>query len=168
MTKLAWIVIAALAAGPATAAPLVLTSDGYGPIRIGMTPAKVTAKMGAGFALDPGASDGACQQASVKRYPGMSLMFQSGRLTRISLLTGSRIADGRGVKVGDPEAKVRRLYGTVLKVEPHKYEAPPAAYLTAIEARTGRGIKFSTSEKRKVEQIDAGEAGAIALVEGCL
>ena len=160
----------------------VLTSEGLGPLRIGMTLAEITAA--AGPDSDPEAVGGpepeSCDQFRPERAPdGVIVMVQDGRLTRISLGEGSRIATDRGIRVGDPAARVRAAYGSSLTEMPHEYIEAPAAYLTHwdgnvrpgaggyVEDPAARGIRYETDERKRVTLIHGGGT-SIQYVEGCL
>ncbi|HEY0326452.1 MAG TPA: hypothetical protein VGC46_10845 [Allosphingosinicella sp.] len=176
--------------GPNEAAPAhsdapetwVLTSEGLGPLRIGMTLAEIAAA--AGPDSDPEAVGGpepeSCDQFRPERAPdGVIVMVQDGRLTRISLGEGSRIATDRGIRVGDPAARVRAAYGSSLTEMPHEYIEAPAAYFTHwdgnvrpgeggyVEDPAARGIRYETDERKRVTLIHGGGT-SIQYVEGCL
>ena len=169
------------AAAPAPAAEPVLTAEGYGPLRIGMTLAEVTAALGADS--DPGAVGGpepeSCDQFRPARAPeGLLVMIEEGRLTRISLHGEAAVATDRGLRLGATPAQVRAAYGAAVEAEPHEYQDPPAEYLT-IRAKGGnsapggvaepgsRGIRYEVGQEGRVETIHAG-GPSIQYVEGCL
>ena len=68
--------------------------------------------------------------------------------------------------MGDTEAKVRRLYGRELRIEPHAYDGAPAHYLTYWTRDGGRGVRFETNAKSIVQAIHAGDR-SVELIEGC-
>lgn len=171
---------AAPASAPAAEA-WVLTSDGLGPLRIGMTIAEITAA--AGPDSEPNAPGGmepeSCDQFRPARAPaGVIVMVEQGRLTRISLDEGSRLATDRGIRVGDTAGRVRAAYGTSLSEMPHEYVEAPAAYLTHwegnvrpgaggyVEDPAARGIRYETDEHKRVTVIHGGST-SIQFVEGC-
>jgi hypothetical protein len=159
----------------------VLTSEGLGPLRIGMTLAEITAA--AGPDSDPDAVGGpepeSCDQFRPARAPaGVIVMVEEGRLTRISLDEGSQVATDRGIRVGDPARRVREIYGEALTEMPHEYVEAPAAYLTHwagnvrpgeggyVEDSAARGIRYETDERKRVTVIHGG-GPSIQYVEGC-
>jgi hypothetical protein len=168
---------ASKAKAPAAAA---LTAEGFGPLRIGMSGAEVVEALGEDS--DPQAVGGpdpeSCDEFRPERAPeGMLVMIEAGRLTRISLIEGSKVATDRGVRVGDPASAVRSAYGAALRSGAHKYEEAPAGYLTVwTKAAPGderspvspaaRGIRFDIGASGQVQSISAG-GPSIEYVEGC-
>lgn len=159
----------------------VLTSEGLGPLRIGMTLAEITAA--AGPDSDPegvgGPEPESCDQFRPERAPeGVIVMVEEGRLTRISLDEGATVATDRGIRVGDPARRVRDAYGSALSESPHEYVEAPAAYLTHwagnvrpgeggyVEDPAARGIRYETGERQRVTVIHGGGT-SIQYVEGC-
>ncbi len=171
---------AKVAAPAAPAAEPVLTAEGYGPLRIGMTLAAVEAAMGADSdpATDGGPEPESCDQFRPARAPaGLLVMIEEGRLTRISLHDGSKVATDKGLRVGAARAEVRAAYGPELRSEPHEYESPEGEYLTVwtredrgpdgFAGPEARGIRYEVGATGRVDVIHAGGA-SIQLVEGCL
>lgn len=165
-----------------------LTAEGWGPLKIGMTLAEVTAALGPDS--DPQAVGGAdpesCDQFRPQRAPeGMLLMVEKGQLTRISLIRDNKVKTDRGLGLGIPAAQVRAAYGDKLQATPHKYGEPPQEYLTvwatggAVPPRAGadipgdqpvpptsRGIQYEVNASGNVGAIHAG-GPSILYVEGC-
>jgi hypothetical protein len=164
------------------AAPAVLTAEGFGPLRIGMSRAEVVEALGEDS--DPQAVGGpdpeSCDMFRPARAPeGLLVMIEEGRLTSLSLIDGSRVRSDRGLGLGlgATAAAVRAAYGEALRAGPHKYEEAPAEYLTiwakdgprADEyetAPTARGIRYEIGGKGVVQAIHAG-GPSIQYVEGC-
>lgn len=163
---------ASVAAQPDTTARL--TSEGWGPLRIGMTRNEVVAA--AGEDAHPEAVGGPepeeCDEFRPARAPeGMIVMIERGRLTRISLGAGSGVRTERGFGVGDPAAAIRDGYGAEAVSSPHKYSPAPAEYVTvwstAPPAPNARGIVYETGTDGRVARVHAG-GPSIQYVEGCL
>jgi hypothetical protein len=175
------------AAGNGSAAPAgprivaaVLTPQGLGPLRIGMSRAEVVKTLGEDS--DPDAVGGpdpeSCDEFRPARAPkGMLVMIEAGRLTRISVTEGTGVTTDRSLAVGAPASAVRAAYGDTLRSGPHKYEAPPAGYLTAWATdapkdergpapTTARGIRYEVGTDGKVKSVSAG-GPSIEYVEGC-
>ncbi len=145
-----------------------ITPDGIGPVRIGMTPRQVTRAIGRRLSDDRhGRQSEECIEVMPQGREGLWLMFERGRLTRVSVRAPSRIRTPRGIGIGATEAAVRRAYAGGLKAEPHKYSDPPARYLTYWTVPGARGVRFETGLSRRVEAIHAGSQ-SIEYVEGCL
>ncbi|HEV2544771.1 MAG TPA: hypothetical protein VGU70_18615 [Methylobacterium sp.] len=163
---------------PQPATPPPLTPEGWGPLRIGMSLAEVTAALGPD--ADPEAVGGpdpeSCDQFRPARAPnGMLVMIEDGRLTSISLIDDATILTDRGLGIGATAAEVRAVYGRVAQTEPHKYSASPAEYITVwaggprkayAEDPAARGIRYEVEENGRVSQIHAG-GPSIQYVEGC-
>lgn len=150
-----------------------LTPHGWGPLSIGMTLEEVT--RAAGEDANPEAVGGpepeVCDEFRPERAPrGMIVMIERGRLTRISLGSGSEVRDFRGLAVGDSASVVRRAHGEELVASPHKYQEAPAEYLTvwgdSVSAEP-RGMVYEVGRHGTVQRIHAG-GPSIQYVEGCL
>jgi hypothetical protein len=157
----------------------ILSPKGWGPIRIGMTKAQVTAALGPD--ANPHAVGGPepdlCDEYRPERAPdGMRVMIEGGRLARITLSRGAALRTTHGVSIGDAAEEVLAAGGTAAIVEPHK-NAPASARSIIIwdgPRRAGyvdnpdtRGFRFETGEDGRVTQIHAG-GPSIQYVEGCL
>ena len=151
---------------PAPAGP-ALTSKGLGPIRIGMTEAEIRAAVGDASLEPPAAqaSEGCAQLRLRGDYPGVILMLEEGRLTRIDLDDRSSVRTDRGVGVGATVAEVMAAYPQAVS-SPHKYVAAPAAYLTAWTTPDREGTVFEVGQEGRVVLIHAG-GPSIQYVEGC-
>ena len=163
-----------------TTRPLApLTALGWGPLKVGMTAAEITAALGPD--ADPQAVGGpdpeACDQYRPARAPeGMLVMIEEGRLTRISLIRAAKVQTDRGLGLGVPAAAVRSAYGNTVQSTPHKYGEPPQEYLTVWAVGGGpadrlvpansRGIQYEVDGRGKVGAIHAG-GPSILYVEGC-
>lgn len=157
---------------PATPQPVqALTAEGWGPVRIGMTRAEVTAALGPGPELEE------CTEYEPRRAPvGLLVMIEEGRLTRVSLVTGSAIRTDRGLALGDTATAVTAAYGAEAEASPHKYAPAPAGYITTwakgataaeyVEDPAARGLRYEIDSAGKVVAIRAG-GPSIQYVEGC-
>lgn len=161
-------------------AAAVLTAEGFGPLRIGMSRAEVVKALGEDS--DPEAVGGpdpeSCDMFRPERAPeGMLVMIEEGRLTSLALIDGSKVRTDRGLSLGATAAQVGAAYGKALRASPHKYEEAPARYLTAWAkdaprdersrvAPTARGIRYEIGAKGTVQSISAG-GPSIEYVEGC-
>lgn len=165
------------APSPAPAAD-VLTAQGFGPLRIGMTRAEVETALGADSS--PGAVGGpdpeACDSFHPARAPeGLNVMIEQGVLTSIWLNRGATIKTDRGFGIGDAASAIKAAYGAAATATPHKYAAPPAEYITAwsvgggpgyVQNPTARGIAYHIGTDGKAEHVAAG-GPSIQYVEGC-
>jgi hypothetical protein len=120
----------------------------------------------------------ACDEFRPERAPvGLRVMIENGALARISLDNESTLRTDRNLGPGDDAAAVKAAYGAAAVVAPHKYEDPPAEYVTtwARGAEAGaayvanpdaRGIRYEIGSDAKVAGVHAG-GPAIQYVEGC-
>lgn len=156
----------ALAASAPPPPGTLLTPDGLGPVRIGMSRDEVVRVLGSPLEGEE-LTEGCIEMQPASGYNGVTYMFEEGRLTRISIGLDSGIAAPRGIRAGATEADVMRAYGSAVEREQHTYQEPPAAYLTVWSETEGRGLQFETDEARRVDTVHAGGA-SIRYVEGCL
>ena len=140
----------------------VLALAGLGDLAIGKPiPAKSSwAERGAQ------ASD-ACRTLSSPEYPGVYAIAEGGLVRRITLGKRSTIKLAEGIGVGATEADVKKWFPS-FRVEPHKYEAAPAKYLTAPNAPSGdSALRFEIGSDGKISLIHVGTMPVLAYVEGC-
>jgi len=164
---------------PPAADANALTPTGWGPLKIGMTLAEVTAA--AGPDSDPDSVGGAepeyCDQFRPANAPeGILVMIEQGKLTRISLVEMSPLKTDKGLGIGDTAAAVKTAYGAAASVGPHKYQDAPAEYITVwdggprtesyVQDEAARGLVYEIDGTGKVGAIHAG-GPSIQLVEGC-
>lgn len=162
-----------------TTASGALTSQGWGPLKIGMTLAEVTAAMGpdANPADVGGPDPESCDEFRPANAPeGLFVMIEAGRLTRISLIELSTLKTDKGLGLGDTAATVKTAYGAAAQASPHKYQDAPAEYITVwdggpsaepyVQDEAARGLVYEIDGTGKVGMIHAG-GPSIQYVEGC-
>lgn len=152
----------------------LITPDGWGPLRIGMTRAEVVAA--AGEDANPNAVGGPdpdrCDEFRPASAPaGLLVMVQRGVLTRISVSRTSDIRTPEDFGVGDSGSSVLEDYGSRASVGPHQYWPPPAKYITVWREESSdvdrRGIRYEIDTTGEVVHIHAG-GPSIEYVEGCV
>ena len=100
-------------------------------------------------------------------YPGVYAIVEGGAVRRISAGQRSSIKLAEGLGVGATEADVKKWFPS-FRVEPHKYEAAPAKYLTAPNAPSGdSALRFEIGSDGKVSLIHVGTMPVLGYVEGC-
>ncbi len=151
-----------------------LTAFGWGPLRVGMTVDEVIAA--AGEDANPEAVGGpdpaTCDEFRPARAPaGLLVMIENGRLSRVSIGSGSPLRTDRGLGIGDDAAAVREAYGEEVESTPHAYVAAPGEYLTVLATEAGaddiRGIVYEIGPEGRISRIHSG-GPAIRYAEGCL
>jgi len=93
----------------------------------------------------------------------LSLIVEDGVLSRIYFFKPD-YATQSGIKVGDPEKKVRTAYGKALKIERHAYNE--GFYLFKLN-KQGVGLLFET-DRGIISSISIGRRPTIGYIEGCL
>lgn len=162
----------ATAAAPASASPdapqteatpvNVLGLEGLGDLRIGQPVPK-----GSDWAERGAQASDACRTVTSPRYPGVYAIVEKGAVRRITAGQRSTVKLAEGIGVGASEAETRTWFAG-FRETPHKYEAPPAKYLTAPNADSGDpALRFELDGKGKVSQIHVGTAPVLEYVEGC-
>ena len=158
----------ATAAPPAPAAPsYTVTEHGIGPLRAGMTFAAADSALGGALLVPVGVDTAGCDYLVWDNGPpGVHVMFDQHHVARIDVDTTS-IATSAGARVGDDEARIKRLYPGQVTVTPHKYEDGHYLTVTPPAAADKRfRIVFETAGGR-VTRYRAGIMPSVEYVEGC-
>lgn len=93
-------------------------------------------------------------------------MAVSDTLVRIDVRDSS-VTTTEGARIGDSEARIRELYGSTVRTEPHKYTGPTGHYLIVTPAGNAtHRIVFETDGQR-VTMFRAGRLPEVEWVEGC-
>ena len=165
-------------ATPAVTDRNLVSADGWGPLRVGMTVAEVTAAVGADSQPNAvgGADPASCDEFHPARAPeGLRVMMVDDRLARITLARAATLKTDRGFGLGDAASAIKASYGGAVIAQPHKYQSAPAEDLFAwregastayVTAPAARGIRYEIGSDGKVMAIHAG-GPAIQYVEGC-
>lgn len=161
--------LAAASAAQAAAPPApVLSRNGLGQVRVGMTAS--AAQTASGIALRPmrGYGGPTCHyaQATSSRL-GLSLMLaRRDRIMRVDVDRPS-FATAAGIRVGSTQRAVLAAYPRAIS-QPHKYVPRGKEIWVGAKptARSGRALVFET-DGRKVTLIRAGKLPQVGYVEGC-
>ena len=153
---------------PEPASPsYTVTERGIGPLKAGMTFAEADAALGGALLVPVGVDTTGCDYLVWDRGPyGVHVMFDEHRVARVDVDTAG-IATAAGARIGDDEARIKRLYPGQVTVTPHKYE--DGHYLTVTPpAPADRRFRiiFETSGGR-VTRYRAGMMPSVEYVEGC-
>lgn len=144
-----------------------VTATGYGALRIGMTVANAATALNSPIPSTVGLDTACAYVHLASAPPGMRIMVAGGTVARIEI-DSSSIATGLGARVGDSEARVLELYGSRVKVEPHKY-LPNGHYLVVAPippTDSAYRLIFETDGSR-VTAYRAGRLPQVEWVERC-
>ena len=145
--------------------PWVLRFDGAGPVRIGMTLDQLNAALHENIDMPDDEDGKACFYAESAKHPGIAFMVQNGRVTRADV-TQPNISTASGVRVGDSEERVMKVYGARIRLDPHAYTGPEGHYLTLHSMDRRYALRFEI-DGHKVTSFYAGGVRAVAYIEGC-
>ncbi len=139
-----------------------LSTDAFGPIRVGMSVAE--ARRAAGVELTGNLSSPRCAMLYLATDPAVQLMIENDLVTRIDVTDG-RHPTVLGVRVGDTEARAQATYGGMLQITPHKYDQH-GHYLTLRSPDKKSAMVFETDGER-ITRIRAGVIPSVEYVERC-
>jgi len=163
MRLIAGIFAFALCAVPALGAD-VLTSEGLGPVKIGMSHAEVEKAAGTKLKLPKPEPGGNCATAKIPGGKG-TFMFFDRRLVRIDIRQPG-VTTAEGAAVGMTENELRKIYGKKAEFTPHRYGEGPGDHYVDVKLGKDRLLIFETM-KQRVESFRIGTQEAAQLVEGC-
>lgn len=142
-----------------------VTHDGFGPVKVGMTLPQASKALGVRVTRGDGYEGDDCYYASPGGgYEGVLFMMSGPRIVRIDVRS-SRYATDRGARVGDSEARIKRLYRGEYKVSRHKY-VDEGRYIE-VEAKGGRHLLIFETDGRRVTTYRVGRPEQVGYVEGC-
>src|SRR3954467_11818828 len=142
---------------------LTISSNTFGPLRVGMTVAEAAKAMGGGFAA-PANYSGGCGYAKLVKAPtGLAVMLDNNRIARFEVRSGG-VTTAEGAKIGDSEARINSLYAGKVTTTPHKY-VQGGHYLTVTpSAGSTNRIVFET-DGAKVTEYRSGKTPEVLQVE---
>lgn len=147
----------------------ILSPEGYGPVRIGMSHDQVVSAFGGRIESGEPPGDARawrrCHVVASASIPTAAVMIEDDKATRIELWAPGVTTD-RGVKVGDPEAAVRAAHPSGLRQVAHGYKDPPAKNLIWYAIPGKSGIRYEISDKGTVTSITGG-GPSIEYLDGC-
>ena len=139
----------------------VLTYEGYGAVRFGMTVEEAERALGTTAGTDRSGSQ-ACRYTSFTRYAHAKFMVEDGHITRIEL--DARGRNILGIAVGMPLAEVRQRHPEVT-IRPHKYDE--AGHYLVFAPASGKAEIVAEESRGRVTLIRGGLLPAVEYVEGC-
>jgi hypothetical protein len=143
----------------------VVTYDRFGPVKIGMTLSQASRALGVSVTRDAGYEGGNCYYASPKGgFKDIAFMMSGRRIVRIDIDSRDYATD-RGAKVGDSEARIKRLYKGRYKVYQHKYV--DEGHYIEVEMRGGKYSIIFETDGKSVGRYRVGKPEQVGYVEGC-
>ncbi|MEA2275327.1 MAG: hypothetical protein QOC78_287 [Solirubrobacteraceae bacterium] len=144
----------------------VITLDGLGPLRIGMSVAEAEAVLHERLDV-PYRGTPPCGFARPRSTPpGVSLMFQTSELVRIDVLGATRTLSG--AHVGNSDADIERIYSGRIKVAPNLLIPHGHELIFQTSDHPDRELLFQTDENSVVTEFKAGKRDAVEQPEPCL
>lgn len=159
----------------------LVTIDGIGPVRVGMTIAQAEASARVRLVEKGGrAGMGGCYYVQPQpEIKGLGFMVISDRSderiernndARVDVFKGSRLTTVSGARIGDTEARIKSLYPGKIKVTLHAYTGDGGRhYLTFVPQDSldrNYRLVFETYRDR-VTQFRAGRLPEVEYIEGC-
>jgi hypothetical protein len=144
---------------------LTVSYDRFGPVRIGMTLSQASKALGVRVTRDVGYDGNGCYYASPKGgFKDIAFMMSGPRIARIDINSDGFTTD-RGAKVGDSEARIKRLYRGRYKVYRHEYV--DYGHYIGVEMKGGRYSIIFETDGKTVTTYRVGGPEQVAYVEGC-
>jgi hypothetical protein len=170
---MAWVGLALAAAlSGVTGAPSdrVLTSQGFGHVRTGMSLKQAEQALGSGLRLDTSQDpSGHCVYAyrADGSDPGVGYMLIGGKIERVDveLKDALPVRTSNGLGQGASVEAVKQAYGSKAKQDPTDYAEP--GDLVVKDPGGKRGVRFSFQDG-KLAWLIAGNYPALSFSEGCL
>jgi len=137
----------------------VIKPDGLGPYKVGAQYENLGKNFGG---LEPDSmitEDKVCRVARSKRYPNVEVTFVKKMVARIDVSSG--YGTERGIRIGDPAAKLQRVYGDAVKPHPQH-----ADWLMVETGDRELAIRYVMVDG-KVKAIHAGKRLQLQTEGGC-
>lgn len=146
----------------------VLTVEGLGEMKIGMTVAEIEVATGEKVRVSSDFYPG-CRYASLGdgTPKGVGLMLSHRRLVRLDIWSDATTLTDTGVGLGDSESKVRRKYGDEVVVSDHPYLGSRGSYMEYRPPGEDRLLMLFETDKGQVTSFRTGYAQQVRYIEGC-
>ncbi len=174
MPRITWLLLstavsfnAASAAAPESLIKYELRVDGFGPVRVGMSPSEASKKLGIPLNLGrpPDENDRSCHYVFPEgKFEDIGFMVQNGRITRIDIYS-NKINASHKIRIGSNESQVKKAYLGKIRESIHPYIGKDGKYLT-VEVKPGYAFVFET-DRGRITTLRAGTREAVQYIEGC-
>ncbi|MGI9647097.1 MAG: hypothetical protein ACR2OI_01115 [Acidimicrobiia bacterium] len=145
-----------------------VTTNGLGPVRIGMTPQEANIAAGYGLAVEF-INDSCYYLLAEPVLNDVGFMVSEGTIARVDIFPGSKITTRSGARIGMTEAQIIGLFGDKIETSQHPY-VPAGKYLTFVpvdEADKNSRVIFETDENGIVTSYRSGRLPEVGWIEGC-
>jgi outer membrane protein assembly factor BamE (lipoprotein component of BamABCDE complex) len=143
----------------------VVSYNSFGPVKIGMTLSQVAKVLGVPVTRDIGYEGNECYYASPKRgFKDIAFMMSGQRIVRVDI-DSKEYATDRGARVGDTEAKIKRLYTGRVKVSQHPYV--DSGHYLEVEFEGGKYSLIFETDGKRVTRFRGGRSPEVGYIEGC-
>jgi hypothetical protein len=143
--------------------PLVLTFEGVGVIRFGMTLGEAEKRMEQKSKPGEGYPSDSCEYIAFDKYPNVQLMVIDGKIVRAEVTDA--VENVLGLKVGQRLAEVRKRFPHV-RVTPNTYDDDGHDLFFPSPKKKSGLVAYES--KGQLISIRGGLLPAVDYVEGCL
>lgn len=156
----------------------VLTIDGLGKVKLGMSVAEAEAALGERLPRLPADPETeACEQVQPAGRDNSDVLYmiEHDRVTRIDIYAGenadgrprrSMILTDRGIGLGDSEETIRKMYGSTVVTSHRPYTGPEGRRLAVPNGDRTAAVMFETIDGR-VDTLRVGFYPSVEYWEGC-
>lgn len=139
-----------------------ITFNSFAKVKVGMTVSKASKALGVRLTTT---DQGECRYYAAKGgFKNVGFMVNDGTIARFDVFERD-IATDRGAKVGDSEARIKRLYKGTYKISRHKYV--DGGHYISIGMKGGKHFIIFETDGKRVTSFRAGRSPEIEYVEGC-
>lgn len=145
-----------------------LRMDGLGPITVGMSVEQVESATGERLHISSDFTP-RCRYATLRDRtpPGIFIMVSFRKVVRIDVDPPSKIETLSGIKIGDRQKKVLRVYGDRVQIEPHPYLFDRGKYLVYQPEGEDELLLIFETDRGKITSFRSGYEDQVRYIEGC-